>query len=144
MAKVKPQPEGFVERLRAAMLARGYASDTSRSGVDVNALAAAASITYEMARRYAEGLATPRPDKIEAIAAWLGVSPGALMWGQETHQINTKVLQQCVMAVHEAQRRTRITLTTEKAAHLVAILYEETSKGKSPTADTVDLMLRAV
>lgn len=144
MAKAKPLRGGFVERLRAAMLARGRTSDTSRSGVDVNALAAAAGISYEMARRYAEGLAIPRPDKLEAIARWLGVSPSALMWGEETHSINRKVLEVCVAAVQEAQNRTRITLTTEKSAHLVAILYEEAMAGRQPTPTTVDLLLRAV
>lgn len=68
----------FARRLRELMRAQGYVSDTARSGVDVVALAGAAGTTYEMARRYAEGHAVPRPDKLHRIAAWLGVPAAAL------------------------------------------------------------------
>lgn len=135
----------FARRLCALMTARGLTSDTSRSGIDVNALAAAADTSYEMARRYAEGIASPRAEKLAAIAQWLGVSPGALLWGDEEHRadVDTGILQACMQAIAEAQARTGVIVSTEKAAQIVALLYQETVAGRKPSPQTVDLIIRA-
>jgi transcriptional regulator with XRE-family HTH domain len=133
----------FARRLRDAMVARGFVSSGSRSGVDIAALARAAGTSYEMARRYAEGTAIPRPEKMEAIARWLGVQPGPLAWGaSESVSINLKTLETCLTAIAEAQRRTGRELTTERAAHLVALLYQEAIAGRYPQPETVDLLMR--
>ena len=131
----------FGARLRACMLQRGHTSSSSRSGVDVNRLAEAAGTTYEMARRYAEGAAIPRPDKLEAIAAWLGVTPSELSWG-DSGGVNERVLEQCLTAIQEAQTRLGKTLTTQQAAHAVATLYQEAMAGRFPADESIDLMLR--
>jgi transcriptional regulator with XRE-family HTH domain len=134
----------FAARLRALMIERGYVSESARSGVDLNALAKAADTSYEMARRYAEGIAAPRADKMAMIAAWLGVAPGLLLWGDKnTNAIDAEALQACIRAVTEAQARTGQTLSTDRAARLVALLYEETMAGRNPTPATIDLMIRA-
>ena len=126
------------------MIERGHISESARSGVDLNALAKAADTSYEMARRYAEGIAAPRADKIAMIAAWLGVAPGLLLWGDKnTNVVDTEALQACIRAVTEAQERTGLNLSTERAARLVALLYEETMAGRSPGPATIDLMVRA-
>lgn len=128
------------------MKARGYVSETAHSGVDVSALAKAVGISYEMARRYAEGSALPRPEKLAAIATWLGVPPAQLAWGDTStggQSIDAGVLQQCIQAITAAQQRTRKPVTTEKTAQLVAILYEEAMMGRFPTDQSIDLMLRA-
>lgn len=135
----------FAQRLRELMKARGLVSGSSRSGVDVAALAHAAGSSYEMARRYAEGVAMPRPDKLTRIAEWLGVTASALAWGtREAGSIDTEALQRCIKAVTEAQTRAGITLSTEKAAGLVAALYQEAIDGRLPRADLVARMLRAM
>lgn len=134
---------GFAERLRAAMHQNGLVSKSARSGVDVNALAEVAHTTYEMARRYAEGVAIPRPEKLAAIAAWLRVSPGLLLWGEQKGTVDTHRLELCIRAIQEAQARTGVTLTTERAARLVAILYEEAAQGRPASPQALDLMIRA-
>lgn len=136
----------FARRLRELMRAQGYVSDTARSGVDVVALAQAAGTTYEMARRYAEGHAVPRPDKLHRIAAWLGVPAAALAWGWggEDQPINAEVLQQCIAAVAKAQEKTGQQLTTERAAALAAALYQEAIDGRLPLPATVARMVRAM
>lgn len=45
----------------------------AKSGVDAGPLAAEIKVTREMARRYTEGTAIPDLNKMERIAAWLGV-----------------------------------------------------------------------
>ena len=136
----------FARRLRELMRAQGYVSDTARSGVDVVALAGAAGTTYEMARRYAEGQAVPRADKLHRIADWLGVPAAALAWGSggEDQPINAEVLQQCIEAVMKAQEKTGQALTTERAAALAAALYQEAIDGRLPLPATVARMVRAM
>lgn len=138
--------QAFGRRLRALMKAAGHVSESSRSGVDVVALAEAAGSSYEMARRYAEGLALPRPETLRRIADWLGVHASSLAWGasEERQEINAEVLQQCMRAVMDAQARTRVTLSTERAAALVAALYQEAIDGRFPVAETVARMIKAM
>jgi len=137
-------PRAFAARLRTAMLARGYRSDGARSGVDVRALADAVGTSYEMARRYAEGLAVPRPEKLDAIARWLGTSAAALAWGAEQPAaVNLELLEKCLSAIAEAQARVGLTLPTERAARLVALLYHEAAAGRFPAPTAVDLLIRA-
>lgn len=138
--------EAFGHRLRELMRAAGRVSESARSGVDVVALADAGGTSYEMARRYAEGKAIPRPDTLRRIADWLGVPASALAWGADEQDggINTEVLQQCITAVIEAQAKARVTLTSERQAALVAALYQEAIDGRFPVPATVARMIRAM
>ena len=144
MTGTKTTAKAFSQRLRAAMESKGMTSAGSRSGIDVAALAKAAGTSYEMARRYAEGAAVPRPDTLAAIARWLGTSPDALLWGRAAGaQLDPGLLEKCLHAVTEAQARTGRSLSTEKAAHLVALLYQEAIEGRFPEPSTLDLLVRA-
>lgn len=137
----------FGQRLRDLMRAKRHTSDTARSGVDVNALADAAGTSYEMARRYAEGMAVPRADTLQRIADWLDVAPSVLAWGSDGgvgSTINTEVLQQCIAAVTEAQEKTGTAVSSERAARLVAMLYLEAIDGRSPAPATVARMITAM
>jgi transcriptional regulator with XRE-family HTH domain len=138
--------KAFGRRLRELMQARGLTSDTARSGVDVRALASATGISYEMARRYAEGLAVPRPETLQRIAGWLSTSAGSLVFGasEEGAAIHAEVLQSCLQAVIEAQAKNRAKVSTEKAAALVAALYQEAIDGRPPLPATVERMLKAM
>lgn len=142
----KRQSEAFAARLRDLMRARGLVSSTSRSGVDVSALAHAAGASYEMARRYAEGSALPRAETVEALARWLGVSPGVLMWGEEVAraEVDVEVLEQCIAAVSAAQKRTGKTISTEQAARVVAVLYRQAKAGRIPATESIELILEAI
>lgn len=125
----------FAERLVGLMRAKGYVSTGSRSGVDVTALSKAAETTYEMARRYCEGKAIPRADKLTRIADWLGVSPSELLYGDqprpaESRLIHTEVLQSCIEAAKRAETIAGKEMPAEKTAKLVALLYEEAIDGR--------------
>lgn len=75
--------EAFASRLVQAMLENGYRSArNAKSGVDVGPLGKVAKVTREMARRYTEGTALPDPDKMQAIASWLGVRMAWLRDGE--------------------------------------------------------------
>ena len=128
------------------MRSAGLVSDSSRSGVDVVALADAASTSYEMARRYAEGLAIPRSEKLAAIAEWLKVSPALLAWGDDggAADIDEGLLGKCIEAVSSAEEKIGAKLPPEKKSRLIAILYRETARDGTPAIEVVSLMVRAI
>ena len=53
----------------------------AKQGKNIVDLQKAIGVTYEMARRYTLGTATPRDKKIEAMAKYFGVSPAHLKYG---------------------------------------------------------------
>lgn len=145
MATDSEQAKEFGDRLRSAMHAKGHISPRSRSGVDVGALAKGAGVSYEMARRYAEGVAMPRPDVVNAIAEWLGVEAASLAWGGvSSGEIDLQALERCLQAVRAAERASGTVLDPNAAAKIVAQLYEELRRGGTPSASTLAAMLRAM
>ncbi|OOF58306.1 LexA family transcriptional regulator [Rodentibacter genomosp. 2] len=62
----------FAERLTALM---------EQQNRKISDLQKALGVTYEMARRYTLGMATPRDEKIEIMAKYLDVSPAYLKYG---------------------------------------------------------------
>lgn len=141
--KTKQAQEGFSARLRAAMQAKGYTSNTNATGVDISQLAKVAGTTYEAARRYAAGEAIPRPGKMQEIAQWLGVAPSELMYGQQA-SINEALLEQCIKAVSAAQSRRNVPLSPEKMARLATVLYQEAARGQMPAPEAIDLIGKAM
>jgi len=73
----------FSQRLITAMRAVPVGRrPKTKHGVDVAALQRETGVTREMARRYLEGEAIPGPDRLRAIAEWLGVRFGWLRDGE--------------------------------------------------------------
>lgn len=102
-----------------------------------------------MARRYAEGLATPRPDAMRAIARWLNVPLAWLAHGEGEMDsgdsaIDLGTLEACIRAVSAAQTQSGITLSVERQAQLVASLYAEAKAGRQQTAAGLTSMLKAL
>jgi transcriptional regulator with XRE-family HTH domain len=76
----------------------GYSSSRSTSGVRLNILAKIAGCSQQMARRYAIGEALPEVDVIYKIAKWLDVSPGWLLFGDET-KIPNNIIQKDLVEI---------------------------------------------
>lgn len=75
----------FAHRLRDAMLAAGFNSRRSTSGVCIHKLAHITGHSVQICRKYLRGEAIPEPVKLIEIAASLQVSPGWLLFG-DVHQ----------------------------------------------------------
>lgn len=75
---------GFARRLTQLMKQAHLQSSKSKAGVKVSLLAKVAGCSHQMARRYALGLGLPDIDVTYKIAKWLNVSPGWLLFGEET------------------------------------------------------------
>lgn len=71
----------FAYRLRDAMLASGFNSQRSTSGVCIHKLAEITGYSVQICRKYLRGEAIPEPMKLMEIAQKLQVSPGWLLFG---------------------------------------------------------------
>lgn len=134
----------FAARLREAMKRKRMTSERSRSGVDVGALARRAGVSYEMARRYVEGKAMPRPDVLEQIAGSLDLSVAELAFGSlpVADGIDADRLAACMLAVEQGQAEASVRLSLEQKARIAARLYEERGAIGSPSV--IAALLRAV
>ncbi|KTD68538.1 putative transcriptional regulator [Legionella steelei] len=71
----------FADRLRDAMIAAGFNSQRSTSGVCIHKLSAITGYSVQICRKYLRGEAIPEPVKLVEIAMKLHVSPGWLLFG---------------------------------------------------------------
>jgi len=71
----------FAYRLHDAMIAAGFTSQRSTSGVCIHKLAEFTGYSVQICRKYLRGEAIPEPLKLIEIAKNLHVSPGWLLFG---------------------------------------------------------------
>lgn len=71
----------FAVRLREALLAKGYYSQRSLSGIHIQKFADMTGYSLQICRKYLRGQAIPESRKLIEIAEKLGVSPGWLLFG---------------------------------------------------------------
>jgi transcriptional regulator with XRE-family HTH domain len=76
----------FSNRLRDALIAAGYRSNRSTSGVDIHKLAGITGYSQQICRKYLLGQVIPEPAKLTEIASKLNVSPGWLLFGDSHSQ----------------------------------------------------------
>lgn len=73
----------FAQRLHDAMIAAGFHSQRSTSGVCIHKLSEMTGYSLQICRKYLRGEALPDPVKLTEIAATLRVSPGWLLFGED-------------------------------------------------------------
>ncbi len=78
----------FAHRLRDSLIAAGFNSQRSTSGVDIYKLAEITGYSTQICRKYLRGQALPEPAKLVEIAAQLHVSPGWLLFGDGNSDLN--------------------------------------------------------
>lgn len=71
----------FAVRLRDALLAKGYCSTRSPSGVHIQKFADLIGHSLQICRKYLRGQVVPESQKLVEIATQLSVSPGWLLFG---------------------------------------------------------------
>jgi transcriptional regulator with XRE-family HTH domain len=80
--------ERFAIRLRDTLIAAGYSSTRTPSGVDIFEFAKLIGHSPQICRKYLRGQAIPSSSKLEGIATTLRVSPGWLLFGDcHSHHI---------------------------------------------------------
>ncbi len=77
----------FAYRLRDAMIAAGFNSQRSTSGVSIHKLSEITGYSLQICRKYLRGEAIPEPVKLVEIAASLNVSPGWLLFGDSHNDL---------------------------------------------------------
>src|SRR5690606_21407317 len=76
----------FACRLRDAMVAAGFNSPRSTSGVCIHKLAEITGYSVQICRKYLRGEAIPEPTKLIDVALKLRVSPGWLLFGESHNE----------------------------------------------------------
>ena len=71
----------FAIRLRDSLLAKGYHSSRSPTGIHMQRFAELTGHSLQICRKYLRGQAIPESQKLIDIASKLGVSPGWLLFG---------------------------------------------------------------
>lgn len=77
----------FSKRLCTVLEKEGHVSSRSKAGIEISQLAKVAGVSYQMARKYALGMALPDYHVIPKIANWLNVSPSWLLFGEKETRI---------------------------------------------------------
>lgn len=78
----------FAHRLRDSLVAAGFGSQRSTSGVNIHKLTEITGYSPQICRKYLQGQALPDPAKLVDIAAQLQVSPGWLLFGDASDDAN--------------------------------------------------------
>jgi transcriptional regulator with XRE-family HTH domain len=87
----------FAYRLRDAMIAAGFNSQRSTSGVCIHKLAEMTGYSLQICRKYLRGEAIPEPVKLIEIASKLKVSPGWLLFG-DSHNDTLSTKEQIIIS----------------------------------------------
>lgn len=119
----------FAYRLRDAMIAAGYNSQRSTSGVCIHKLAEITGYSVQICRKYLRGEAIPEPVKLVEIAAKLNVSAGWLLFGDSHTDI--------------APSENKVTITKNLLLYILtraANLYNTPHLGKETPGFLLDLI----
>lgn len=81
----------FSARLISAMKTKGYTASRASSGICIEVLSRFAGASEQICRRYVRGDALPDYEKIINIAKNLNVSPGWLLFGEESTPIARQI-----------------------------------------------------
>lgn len=120
-------------------------SSVSKAGVKISALAKICGCSHQMARRYVLGEALPEIDVTYKIAKWLRVSPGWLLFGEDTevpNNINQKNLIQIEPDLFEyiLTKSTVLFELTKDTKELVHFIMDSVNDATHIKADKEELM----
>ena len=76
--------KSFAKRLRDSMIAAGYQTAKAVPDVNVQALADITGHSKQICRKYLQGLVIPDPVKLIKLAEYINVSPGWLLFGDDS------------------------------------------------------------
>ena len=119
----------FAYRLRDAMIAKGFNSQRSISGVCIHKLAEITGYSVQICRKYLRGEAIPEPVKLIEIASKLNVSPGWLLFGDAHNDQGTS--------------KEKLTISRNLLHYIftkAACLYNDNLKEKEVTDFLMDLI----
>ena len=78
------EPQAFAQRLRAALTAADIAVSPTTLQRKFNAVSGDAPVSVHAVRKWIMGESIPTQQRIQALAAWLSVSPNWLRFGERT------------------------------------------------------------
>lgn len=137
--------QGFAHRLTVLMKAANLISTASKVGIKISALAKICGCSHQMARRYVLGEALPEVDIIYKISKWLNVSPGWLLFGEDTaipsHIATTDLIRiERNLFEYILTKSTLLLELTKDPKELVHFIMDSVNDATHIKADTTELM----
>ena len=118
----------FADRLVETMKLRGHTSDRTLTGINMATLEGWTGKSYEMCRRYVEGLGVPRrpiakiiADNLEVSVSWLLDGTGAME--SDSDLIDRDRLAECFNAARNASEKLGVTLSDQQLIDAALHLY---------------------
>lgn len=139
----------FSERLIDSMKAKGFTASRSPNGICMHTLATFADASEQICRRYIRGEALPSYEKIMAIAKQLNVSPGWLLFGEQSvsnsSQIDETLLHYILKKSHHLYRE-ETSQTDDYADFVVELLKDirEIETSKDNLEKIIDLAISSI
>lgn len=136
---------GFAKRLTTLMKQANLISSASKAGVKISLLAEVCGCSHQMARRYVLGEALPEVDITYRIAKWLKVSPGWLLFGEDT-QIPSHISQDNFIQIESdlfeyiLTKSTILLELTKDPKELVQFIMDSVNDATHIKADKEELM----
>ncbi|MFC3909315.1 helix-turn-helix domain-containing protein [Legionella dresdenensis] len=137
--------QGFSQRLIMLMKKANLISSASKAGVKISTLAEVCGCSHQMARRYVLGEALPEIDVTYKIANWLKVSPGWLLFGEET-KIPSNITQENIIQIESdlfeyiLMKSTLLLELTKDPKELVHFIIDSVRDATHIKADKEELM----
>ena len=122
-----------------------FLSSASKAGVKISVLAEICGCSHQMARRYVLGEALPEVDITYKIAKWLKVSPGWLLFGEET-QVPNNITQTNLIQIEPdlfeyiLTKSTMLFEMTKDTKELVHFIMDSVNDATHIKADKEELM----
>ena len=136
---------GFAQRLTMLMKQANLISSASKAGVKISVLAEVCGCSHQMARRYVLGEALPEVDITYKIAKWLKVSPGWLLFGEDS-QIPSNISQDNLIQIEPdlfeyiLTKSTMLLELTKDPKELVHFIMDSVNDATHIKADKEELM----
>ena len=136
---------GFAQRLTMLMKQANLISSASKAGVKISVLAEICGCSHQMARRYVLGEALPEVDITYKIAKWLKVSPGWLLFGEDS-QIPNNISQDNLIQIEPdlfeyiLTKSTMLLELTKDPKELVHFIMDSVNDATHIKADKEELM----
>ncbi len=126
------EPQAFAQRLTAALVAADIAVSPTVIHRKFNAISGDAPVSVHAVRKWIMGESIPTQRRIQALAAWLAVSPNWLRFGERTAKYAT----QAPSAVEHVLLRNFRRLSAREQEQLLALVQTMAGKrGKKISGD---------
>lgn len=137
VTKTKPAAAAFSERLHKALEKNGYQKVGATALAELLAPVFEGGISVQTAHKWVTGQSIPRPERLDVIAKWLGVSSHRLSYGPDPQPTATGSSSKTVSSKALAQRIEALTIEQRRIVLVLIDEFERISQADSQSVGRV-------